>query len=89
MSERVIYLPGGAVPRLDEKQMRSALSVPEENPLWRTVRQVIEDELGEAVLDAGDPQLDPGKGTHAGGRIEALAGLRAKLEELRAPVARG
>lgn len=83
MSERVIHMPVAGLPRLDEKQMRAALAVPDENPLLRAVRQVIEDAMAEAVLDASDPLLEPGKGTHPGGRVAALAEVRARLEELR------
>ena len=81
--QRVIFIRH-AYKRMDEAQLRAALtSVDADDPRLAAIEQLIDEELGEAMLAASDPALDPAKGTHAGGRVDALATLKNRVRELR------
>ena len=70
--------------RMDEAQLRAALkSVDADDPRLAAIEQLIDEELGEAMFAASSPSLDHTKGTHAGGRVDALATLKQRIHELR------
>ena len=81
---RVVFL-AQAGPRLTERQLQGALAVDADNLLYRAVTEIIDQELGTAVMEASDPHLVPGRGTFPGGKIEALSILRKRLEDYRTP----
>jgi hypothetical protein len=80
---RVIFVQT-KFPPMNAEQLRLALgSMPDDDPRWRAVHQIIAGEMTSAMLDASDPNLDATKGTYPGGRVAALSELVAKLEEFR------
>lgn len=88
MNAQEIITPHGRVliirapQQLSDQQLRDALSsMADDDPRWLAVNQLIDTELAAAVLDVSTPEHKTRD--HAGGRIEVLTVLKAKLLELR------
>lgn len=70
---------------MSDDEIRMALGALEEaSPAWVAINQLLDRSLASAVLDASDPNLDPGKGTYPGGRVAALAEFKAALHDYHA-----
>jgi len=81
--QRVIFVHH-TYKRMPPEQLRAALSsVDADDPRIVAIEQLIDEELGDAMLSASDPNIDHTKGTHAGGRVDALATLKNRIGELR------
>lgn len=77
---RAIFIRGG--PPMAADKLRLALAgVDADNPVWRAVNQILDEEFASAALDASEP-TDLG-GTYPGGRMAALGELKARLHDLR------
>jgi hypothetical protein len=68
---------------MNERELVAAFRVPEANPLWRGVHQIIEEELREVRAVATQSVKDHGILASWVGGGEALERLRARLLELR------
>jgi len=80
---RAIFIPTRGK-RMTREQIAMALgSMPEDDPRWLAINQIIDEEFAAAVLDTTDPQLDASKGTYPGGKTAALAELKKRLVDLR------
>ncbi len=66
------------------EQMRMAInSMADDDPRLLAFYQLIDAEGLAATMEAALPPLDPARGTHAGGMIDAMATLRATLYDIR------
>ncbi|MDR1279696.1 MAG: hypothetical protein LBK99_02590 [Opitutaceae bacterium] len=87
-SGRVAYLPM-LRRRLSDEQVRAAMvSMPDDDPRWCAVNQVIADMVGAAMLDVSDGRQNVSMGTYAGGRLAALLDLQDRLWQGRTEGAR-
>jgi hypothetical protein len=83
MKNRIIFLQTKRPPMRAE-EMRAALgALDEDAPALAAFRQLLDEEMGAAMLDASSPVVTEAQRAHAGGRIDALATVRARLEELK------
>lgn len=51
--------------------------------IWQALDSVIDSLLLDAVNEVSDPKNDATKYAHAGGRVDAISNLKARLEEYR------
>jgi hypothetical protein len=68
---------------MNERELAAAFRVPDVNPLWRGIQQIIEEELREVRAVATQSVKDHGILASWVGGAEALERLRARLMEQR------
>lgn len=55
--------------------------VGEDAKLWQALDSILDNMLLDAVNDVSDPKNDVTKFAHAAGRVDAISGLKSRLEE--------
>lgn len=82
---RIVYLnaAGSETPALSDEQMQSAFSMEATHPLWRSLMQVLNEEMVGAVSDVSARDLSDSDRAHASGRIEAVNDLIERFDGLR------
>ncbi len=55
--------------------------VGEDSKLWQALDSILDNMLLDAVNDVSDPKNDVTKFAHAAGRVDAISGLKSRLEE--------
>lgn len=53
----------------------------EGSKLWQALDSILDNMLLDAVNDVSDPKNDVSKYAHAAGRVDAISGLKARIEE--------
>ena len=53
----------------------------EGSKLWQALDSILDNMLLDAVNDVSDPKNDVTKYAHAAGRVDAISGLKSKIEE--------
>jgi hypothetical protein len=51
--------------------------------LWQALDSILDNMLLDAVNDVSDPKNDVTKFSHAAGRVDAISGLKSRIEEYR------
>ncbi len=69
---------------MNERELRAAFRIPDVNPLWRAVHQIIEEELREVRTVATQSVKDHGILASWVGGMEALERIRMRLLQERA-----
>jgi hypothetical protein len=49
--------------------------------LWQALDSVLDNMLLDAVNDVSDPKNDVTKFAHAAGRVDAISGIKSRIEE--------
>lgn len=52
-----------------------------EDKIWQAIDTIIDNHLLDAVNDVSDPKCTGEQRAHASGRIDAIANLKAKIEQ--------
>jgi hypothetical protein len=55
--------------------------VGQDSKLWQALDSVLDNMLLDAVNDVSDPKNDVTKFAHAAGRVDAISGIKSRLEE--------
>ncbi len=55
--------------------------VGQDSKLWQALDSVFDNMLLDAVNDVSDPKNDVTKFAHAAGRVDAISGIKSRLEE--------
>lgn len=75
---RVVFIR--APKRLTPQQSGMALqSMPDDDPRWLAVHQMIDEALATAVLESSNPKATDSEIRHAGGAVDALSTLKERL----------
>ena len=53
----------------------------EGSKLWQALDSILDNMLLDAVNDVSDPKNDVTKYAHAAGRVDAISGLKSRIEE--------
>lgn len=55
--------------------------VGQDSKLWQALDSILDNMLLDAVNDVSDPKNDVTKFAHAAGRVDAISGIKSRLEE--------
>ena len=53
----------------------------QDSKLWQALDSILDNMLLDAVNDVSDPKNDVTKFAHAAGRVDAISGIKSRLEE--------
>lgn len=69
------------VPMKGEEVKKVFVEQGEGSRLWQALDSILDNMLLDAVNDVSDPKNDVTKFAHAAGRVDAISGIKAQIEE--------